>query len=125
MSSSVVGDKAPKGPRGGTEGPPASRWQDEVRTAASLCPSGGQWPETEHKVDGIRTKGSQGAVVQVQWPDSGDPALGSWKLGRGVSYNWGLTSNSSVGAVDRVTDADRREARGDHEDDQNQEGWEW
>ena len=82
-----------KGSRGETEGPPVRRCQDVVRTAASLCPGDGQWPETEHKADGIRARRSQGAVaqVQVQWPGSGDPALGSWKLGRGVSYNWGLT----------------------------------
>lgn len=116
-----------KGSRSETEGPPVRSRQDVVRTAASLCPGDGQWPETEHKADGIRARRSQGAVVQVQRPGSGDPALGSWKLGRSVSYTWGLTSSSDDGgaAVDRVTDADNREARGDHVDDHNQEEWEW
>jgi hypothetical protein len=31
-----------------------------VRTDASLCPSGGQWPTTEHNADGIRARGKAG-----------------------------------------------------------------
>jgi hypothetical protein len=45
---------------GETDAPPVSGRQDVVRTAASLCPSGGQWPETEHKADGIRARGKAG-----------------------------------------------------------------
>lgn len=66
-----------QGPRGETEGPPLSGRQDVVRTGVSLCPSGGQWPETEHKADGCRARGCRGAVVQTECLDSGDPALGS------------------------------------------------
>ena len=77
MKSSVVGEMLLQGPPGETEGPPVSGRQDVVRKGLSLCPSGGQWPETEHKTDGFRGREHRGAIVQSKCLDLGGPALGS------------------------------------------------